>query len=212
MKPKILLILAVLSLSLIVLSACATEEEATATPTEEGVTIESTTGTEDPAENNADEEEAINEEPRVTTPIDQAQTAAEAAFAEGYQVYIYDPWPTSVSKAAIQNTGYEFSYIAAAGFTDFSGIWTVVSYVDADGNSEIKTGVDSQNGETDAATHSGFFTFNLFMTAIYEQMTDQSLMDEGIEIQHVEPAYITVVLLNLNNGAQVSNILQIEVN
>ena len=151
------------------------------------------------------------EEPEETTPVEQAIVQAGETFSDGYQVYLYDPQPKAVSAARL-NGSYKVSYILSEDAANLSGVMTVIKYVDLDGNKEIKSGVNSDFPGIETGSGTGYFTFNRALGAVYDQCIDDAFEKDGMDLNHVEPAYIEVVLVGLTQGGvEISNTLQIQV-
>jgi hypothetical protein len=136
-----------------------------------------------------------------TQPISaEVRTEADQAFASGVMVYLYDPQPKTISIPQIEGTNFTVRYILPENSKEVPMI-PLFSYVDLSGNKEIK--MLWNPSAPDFNNKTGYITLSLLgssMNNFYEQQYEQ----QGIEIKHVTPAFIEVVLVGLEQQGDIT--------
>lgn len=144
---------------------------------------------------------------------EQVMEDADKAFSSGLMAYLYDFQPETTSVTSIDSYAlFSVRYILSKDAKEVPSIF-FVQYVDLDGNSEFKR--FTFLNDIDWNTKTGSVTFHKDpMTDAY----DQALQNQGIEMNHVTPAYIEVILVGLEQqedvttpGSALSNVVRIQI-
>jgi hypothetical protein len=144
---------------------------------------------------------------------EQAMSQAGDTFSNGKLVYLYQPQPRYVSLSKISAIRFSVNYLLAPNPVAIPAI-TVLNYVDLKGNKEFKMLWNPPSPDWKQKTGTLSFSLNPANDSL-NQIFEQS----GGKIQHVIPAYIEIVLmelvqkdnLNVLGSRALSNTVRIEI-
>jgi hypothetical protein len=125
---------------------------------------------------------------------------ANKAFLSGLMVYLYDPQPKTISIPLIQGTEFKFRYILSEDAKEVPAT-PLMFYVDLSGNTELKYLWNPSGPDWNIKT--GSFTLSLLGQSMSD-FYDQSMKNDGIEVKHITPACIVVVLVGLEQQGDIT--------
>jgi WD40 repeat protein len=161
------------------------------------------------------ENATVDPQPQLTITSEPGVVLSKAneAFAAGMLAYLYDPQPKTVEMADIKDTAYTIRYIVSPQSAQVPSV-IILELVDLQGNKEST--ILWNPPEPDWVTRSGIFELSISpVTDIISQTMEQ----QGFPLQHVIPAYVEIVLMeivkqddqNVIGDQALSNVVRIEV-